>query len=308
MSTITVSSTADDVEIKDLLKRYYVYALVDTRNISNGGIFYIGKGTANRAEAHGKEALKLEKLKTEEDEQAGSEKLKRIAAIRKSGKEPLVRVLARFDTEPEAFAAEAILIQCVYGRLQDGGQLTNIVLGHNSRHIRHRDNFEEIPRLDIPKTTRMVKGEYTASTLERLRKNSVWEKAEEAVEELRAMIAADSRLKNRVAIADPAIAEKRYVAAVVNFGESDVILRLQFTPTGLIINLRAPAEGTKASRSGFAERMRSVGLEPANKVTSYGWLPGWANNPLKFNEFNLALARITEAFNKFKGKPIRATQ
>ncbi len=296
-----VTSTADDVEIKDLLKKYYVYALVDPTNISNVGIFYIGKGTANRGQAHGNEALKLDKLKTDEDEQEGSAKLKRIAAIRKAGKEPLIRVLGRFDTEPEAFAAEAMLIQYVYGRLQDGGQLTNIVLGHNSRHIRHREKFNEIPRLDIPKTLRVIKGEYTASTLESLRKNNVWEKAEEAVEQLRAMIAADPRLKNRITIADPAIAEKRYVAAVVNFGESDVTLRLQFNANGLITNLRALSESTNAGCAKFANRMRAVGLEPANKICSYGWMPGWYKSPLKFNDFNLALARIAEAHNKFKG-------
>ena len=171
MSTLNISSTSDDVEIKDLLKKYYVYALVDTDNISSSGIFYIGKGTANRAEAHGKEALRLEKLKTEEDEQEGSEKLKKIAAIRKAGKEPLVRVLARFDTEPEAFAAEAILIQCVYGRLQDSGQLTNIVLGHNSRHIRHRGNFDEIP--SVSSSLALLYSEFPNSIIPFL-SNQIW--------------------------------------------------------------------------------------------------------------------------------------
>lgn len=89
----------------------------------------------------------------------------------------------------------------------------------------------------------------------------------------------------------------------MNFGDTNVVLRLQFPSTGLITNFGAKAEGTMAGCANFSERMRSVGLEPANKKCSYGWV----NNPLKFNDLNLAKARITEAHNKFKNKPKRSS-
>lgn len=300
MKTNSYTGVTGQIEIKDPLKKFYVYALIDERDLSEKGIFYIGKGTAKRAMQHGVDALRLNNLEmTEEDLKYGSAKLSKINEIRAEGKEPLVRVLARYDSEAEAFAAEAILIQTVFGRLQDGGQLTNIVLGHNSRYIRSRGIFDEIPRLDIPKTTRMEDGEYSKSALDKLRKNSVQEKAEEAVEQLRQMIKQSPKLCGQIVISDPAIIESgRYVGAKVNFGVQDVILRLQFTPNSLITNLRAADEGTKEGRVRFSSRMENVGLEVL-KDGAYGWVPGWKNNGLGFKDYEGMLTRLEECFELF---------
>lgn len=287
-------------QIQDPLKKFYVYALIDGRDMSASGIFYIGKGTANRGKQHGADALRIDKLdKTEEDRKSGSAKLNKIKEIRDAGSEPIVRVLARYDTEQEAFAAEAILIQTVYGRKEDGGQLTNIVLGHNSRYIRSRGVFDELPRLDIPKTTRLDSGDYSKANLDKLRKNGVNEIAEEVVEQLRLMVDKASGMAGVIRLSDPVIVESgRYVATSVSFGEKHVILRLQFTSKALTTNLRAAEEGTKIGKAEFSKRMHEVGLEIFNHG-QYGWIEGWKSNPIKFNDYEGMLFRIEEAFKRF---------
>lgn len=291
----------DSLQIADPLKKYYVYALIDDREISEKGIFYIGKGTSRRALQHGADALRFENLEiTDEDNIKSSAKINKIKEIRDAGGEPLVRVLARFDTENEAFAAEAILIQAIYGRLEDGGQLTNIVLGHNSKYIRDKGVFEELPRLDIPKNTRLDNGEYSKNALDKLIKFRVQDKADEAVTNLRLIVAQNQNLHNKVKIFDPQIVESgRYVASIVNFGENDVVIRLQFSSKGLITNLRAAEENTKMGRSKFSSRLNAVGLQALNRG-SYGWINGWKNNSLDFNDYNGMLCRIHEAYKLFR--------
>ena len=65
---------------------YYVYVYIDPRNFEE---FYYGKGRGSRKNAH---------LEDESDTQ----KAKRIAAIKKDGLEPIIRVIARGLTEQEA--------------------------------------------------------------------------------------------------------------------------------------------------------------------------------------------------------------
>jgi hypothetical protein len=298
----TTKTTPKATELKDQLKKYYVYALIDPRLASEKGIFYIGKGTDKRGLAHAANALKLSNLeKTDEDKDKDSEKNKKIREIYAATQEkPMVRVLGRFDTHEEAFAAESILIKYSYGLTRTGGPLTNIVLGHKSRHIRDKGNFDSIERLDIPKVNK-IDGTYIRSELDKLLSRGIPEIAEETVDQIRALIAKDPDLRGHITIEAPKIVEYgRYVGAIVNFGEEDVILRLQFRPTSLITNLRARHESTKLGKEKFSARMSAHDLEIKGHG-SYGWIEGWKNNGLKFNDYEIALSRIKQAYNCFKG-------
>src|SRR5436309_706366 len=100
---------------------HYVYVYIDPRNNEE---FYYGKGKGSRKDAH---------LSSDTD----TEKTKRIAAIRKDGLEPIIRVVARGLTNEEALLVEKAYLH----RL--GRSLTNISSGyyadkfrpHNKLHV-----------------------------------------------------------------------------------------------------------------------------------------------------------------------------
>ena len=73
---------------------YYVYVYIDPRDFKP---FYYGKGQGSRKDAH-------------LFDQAEGVKSALIAAIRKEGQEPIVRVLARNLTEDQAYIVETTLI------------------------------------------------------------------------------------------------------------------------------------------------------------------------------------------------------
>ena len=87
---------------------YYVYVYLDPRNYEE---FYYGKGTGARRVAH-------------LADDADSEKVQRISAIRAEGLEPIVRTIAAGLTEQEALLIETTLIWKL------GKSLTNIASGH----------------------------------------------------------------------------------------------------------------------------------------------------------------------------------
>lgn len=298
------------------LKKFYVYALMDPRRLDqpDHGIFYIGKGQNNRVGAHVKGAKSKKKVQQiyENTEDTGDVKNQSVDDNRESAKNLKIQeilqknltvkecILGRFDTEAEAFAVESMLIQWVYGRLEDKGQLTNIQPGHNSEHVRKKSDLGLNEYLDVPKKMRSDSGEYSADKLQKLTANNIPEIAEKTVKELRNLIKSNKKLKDHIKIEPPSIVESgRYVAAVVNFGESDVILRLQFTPKALITNLRARDENKVDSKRVFKARMSSVNLK-AIGGSKYGWIPGWVNNGLKFDDYSSALQRIELAFDKFR--------
>ena len=112
----------------------YVYELRDPDTME---VFYVGKGTDYRVEAH------------KPDDK--TEKSRKIAEIYLRGKEPLRIILGRFENEQQAFAVEATLIKWVYGK----NKLTNIIHGHSHRFIRAKDQLinnqlEKIEGIDIP--------------------------------------------------------------------------------------------------------------------------------------------------------------
>lgn len=113
---------------------YYVYVYMDP--LHDDEVFYVGKGSGGRIDAH------MSQL----SDKHNTEKQKRIQAIVAGGEQPLRLIVGRYKTEKEAFAVEATMIHWVYGK----SSLTNISSGHNHLHIREIGNHERIvPRLEI---------------------------------------------------------------------------------------------------------------------------------------------------------------
>jgi|ERR1043166_731256 hypothetical protein len=105
------------------MSSYYVYVYIDPRNLE---WFYIGKGKGSRKDAH------LWGISENESEK---EKAGRIAAIRKAGLKPIVRVIARNLSEDDALLVEKTLIWKL------GWQLTNVSPGHYSEKFRSLDTM-----------------------------------------------------------------------------------------------------------------------------------------------------------------------
>lgn len=105
-------------EVADRL-RYYVYALRDPRTKN---IFYVGKGTGDRINAHVREAGA--------DPQAERAKLRTINDIEASG-HPVDLLFLRtgISDEREAFVVEQAVIDAFHA---DHHPLTNLVRGHHS--------------------------------------------------------------------------------------------------------------------------------------------------------------------------------
>ena len=130
---------------KKKLKDFYVYELV---NSLTKEVFYIGKGTGDRAYQHKKEANNTDK---------SNNRLNEIRKIESSGGEVIERVIGRYITEKEAFAVESTLIHWVYGR----DKLKNDTGGHGCDSIRPFGNNEEIEGIDIPEKIRCFDGSYS---------------------------------------------------------------------------------------------------------------------------------------------------
>lgn len=116
------------------LKQFYVYLLIDPRG---SNVFYVGKGTEDRLFQHGKEVQRGN---------VETAKQKRINEIHQAGLRETKIVIARFDTEKEAFAVESALIHWVYGK----SNLTNDQSGHMVDYIRPKGNMNFLPGIDEP--------------------------------------------------------------------------------------------------------------------------------------------------------------
>ena len=99
-------------KVREKLK-HYVYLYVDPRD---GTPFYVGKGAGNRVFSHLKDTSE-------------SDKVARIAELRKLGLEPTLELLKYGLTEAQALMVEATAIDLI--GVED---LTNNVRGHGSRH------------------------------------------------------------------------------------------------------------------------------------------------------------------------------
>lgn len=98
---------------------YYVYVYIDPRNFED---FYFGKGRGSRKNSH---------LSDSSD----TEKVRRIGAIRKSGLEPIIRVIACNLSEHDALLVEKTLLWKL------GRQLTNVSSGHYADNFRPHDTL-----------------------------------------------------------------------------------------------------------------------------------------------------------------------
>jgi GIY-YIG catalytic domain protein len=108
-------------KVKEAL-RYYVYALVDSRNSK---IFYIGKGKENRVFQYAKGAL--------EDafsENAPNLKLDTIRSIISEGKKVAYYIIRHNLEEKQAYLVESTLIDMLtYSPFNHNNQLTNLIAG-----------------------------------------------------------------------------------------------------------------------------------------------------------------------------------
>ena len=112
-------------EIAGILKSY-VYVYIDPRNSEP---FYIGKGQGNRLLSH-------------LDDQSDTEKVARIAEIRRQGKEPQIDILRYGLSDSEATLVEAAAIDLI-GK----AKLTNRVSGHHKRSFGRITSQEVITML-----------------------------------------------------------------------------------------------------------------------------------------------------------------
>lgn len=215
------------------------------------------------------------------------------------------RVLARFNTEDEAYAVESVLIHWVYGRKQENGILTNVQAGHNHSHVRRKGNLDRCEYLDVVKKLRSEPGVYGSTSLQRLLDNQVPSIAVETVQQLRSLL--PTRM-GHLTITDPVVIESgRWVGANVEMDEPHVILRLQFSPIQLVTNLRPVDEGRKAGRQGFVDRVSAIGLKPMGN-DRYCWIGDWRNNGLKFDDYENLVERVALAYDTLSESrnPIRS--
>ncbi|MBR6791026.1 MAG: hypothetical protein IKM31_09195 [Oscillospiraceae bacterium] len=112
--------------VKQKLK-YYVYALIDSRNAE---VFYIGKGTGDRVFQH----------ETERISDGETEKHRRINDIKNAGGIVEKVIILHGLTEENALAAEAALINLI--EFAAPGQLTNIVSGHHAGKVMAVEDIE----------------------------------------------------------------------------------------------------------------------------------------------------------------------
>ncbi len=111
----SISETFDNLIGLNPDYKYYVYRLVDPRNMQT---FYVGKGSGDRVFQHAKEA----KIGKDQDEK--SEKIAQIQDILSTGKE-VICIIHRWGlSEKTAFEVEAALIDAYPG-------LTNKIGGHH---------------------------------------------------------------------------------------------------------------------------------------------------------------------------------
>jgi hypothetical protein len=191
------------------------------------------------------------------------------------------------------------LIEWVYGREKNQGQLTNIQPGRYSKHIRSKGNFDTNERLDIPKKVRLVevvegKG-YLKRQLDKLIMNNTEETAELLADELRSLIDADKDLNGRIEIGETVFIERgRYVGSYVKFlSENNVVMRLQCTSMNLTTTLWPSSAGVEGVKK-FTDRMKEVGLEHTLTKVNYGRLPEWKDTQLRFTDYEIVLNRIRE--------------
>lgn len=142
---------------------FYVYVLMHPFTKE---VIYVGKGKGTRMQQHSREV----KLKMAIGENPTTIKHQKIKEIMDLSGELLELVVARFETECEAFAVESTLIKWVYGF----DALTNAIHGHGSEFIREKNNFEQSESLDIPAPVRVNDGSYRDANITALQTSGAY--------------------------------------------------------------------------------------------------------------------------------------
>ncbi len=153
---MTDIQTLDADDFNEPLLPYYVYVLLNP--LKSNKVFYVGKGTGQRAGAHERdvgrllenEDRKLTQQKSRHDEDSlnpaafgkktFSHKEHEILELKKANASPLQVIVGRYETEEEAYAVEAALIHFMFGY----ENLTNIASGHGYKFLRTKNEYEEI--------------------------------------------------------------------------------------------------------------------------------------------------------------------
>ena len=120
------------MSIQNNFKDFYVYVLMDEKEKE---VFFIGRGKNQ----HSRERFTKEPL--------NEIKQKRIKEIKKDPDNKLIPItIGRYDTEKEASAVEATLINWVYGF----DNLTNGAFGSSSADIRDKGDYRILKGIDVP--------------------------------------------------------------------------------------------------------------------------------------------------------------
>lgn len=118
-----------------------VYVLRDPESL---GVFYVGKGRANRPEQHFKEArLALERL------DSGSKILTIQRLLERFQPSEIIRIIASDLTDDEAFAIESFSLKYVFATAYDGAN-TNEVSGHHPERFRAKGDWTLRYGFDLP--------------------------------------------------------------------------------------------------------------------------------------------------------------
>lgn len=281
-----MTKTMTDISPTDIpLKEYYVYLLMDPKDDS---VFYIGKGTGKRAEAHMREAResdsetrKLEKIREIESREGTNNKLK-------------IRVIARFDSEDKAYAVESVLMHWMY----NFEHLTNIQPGHGHKYIRRQGDLATIvDGLDLNRVVNLG-GNRNTGYLQDKMDSIVRHNVLDSADELRAKLL--EHIKNDL-ISKAMLWERgRWVAILVKI-TPNINLALQFSHTGnnrITFNV-VPTDESLDTRNLFSKIMIENNLEPKNRGR-YAKLKTWEGCSIPVNEFDKIIKRIQEAFECFK--------
>jgi hypothetical protein len=223
---------------------YYVYELRDPRD---NAVFYVGKGTRDRVFFH--------------DAGDESAKQRRIAAIQAAGQSVIRVVVARFETEAEAFAAETVLIKWVYGF----AALTNAIHGHRAAFCRADEEWRQqayttLPGVDVERVpVGLREGTYTQRQRDRILENGIVEKLWAAYDALTAHFGDESRCD----IGEPDLSVPQDPHLLINGFSARLRLMLRLPLNGRAFRLHAvPAEG--GSRAALADAMKWI--DPAAMV------------------------------------------
>lgn len=152
------------------LKQYYVYVLIDPRD---NEVFYVGKGQGERAFQHERDVIsQINKLSADEVIEFEHNKEERIKDILSCSLKVSAFVIGRYNTQVESLAVESTLIKWVYGF----DELTNKVHGHGHDSIRAKDDYSELPCIDVPEPIRSNDGSFTEANKNGIVKYQIEEK------------------------------------------------------------------------------------------------------------------------------------